>query len=154
DRAHDLATQLDRFAHPTRRTVQQAVDGAWATAEPACEDSRALMFGPYGDAPMQPDLGMRLSAGRQLLRAGRLDPAVGTTLAADAHARGDKAAEVGALYLLADLHTALDQTDAAIDALQQALRVAEAQGRDLDAAKMLALLAERHGVDKHDAVTG
>jgi len=49
---------------------------------------------------------------------------------------------------------ATQQPDAAIDAYQRALRLAESLGRDLDAAKMLALVAEQQGIGKHDPASG
>src|SRR5262249_60499095 len=76
DRARQLVQQLDRFARATPRTLQQAVDGAWAMAEPTCDDARALVFGPYGEVPPFADLAARLDTAPELMRV-RPAPAAG-----------------------------------------------------------------------------
>jgi tetratricopeptide (TPR) repeat protein len=156
DRARALADQLEGFAHVDRDTVRRAVDRAWAVAEPACDDPRTLLFGPFGTQPVPADLAARLAIGKQALAASRFDDGVAaaTAVLADARARGDKPAELAALYLLGDLHGAMGQPDAAIAALQQALHLAEAQGRDLDAVKVLLLLAVQQGTVKYDGASG
>jgi eukaryotic-like serine/threonine-protein kinase len=153
-RAAELAAQLDDFARANAETVRQAVDGAWAMVEPACDDVRVLAFGPAAEPAMADDLRERGKRGRELNRTRKYDEGVRLTesLIADARKRGDRTAEIQALHLLGDLRTNLDQLDAAIDAYQQGLRVAETQSNDLDATKMLAMLAERHG-DKNDPAT-
>jgi len=149
ERAQELAGEIDRLSRATRNDVREAVDGAWAMAEPACTDVRALAFGPYSSELPQPDLRDRLRRARQDRRVPELE-----ALLADTRARGDRSSELVALHLLGDMHEAMQQPDAAIDAYQQALRLAESLGRDLDAAKMLALIAEQLGIGKHDAASG
>jgi|GEM_PF-1579532 len=155
DRVDQLAAQLARLTAATGPAVLQATEDAWSDVDPSCDDPRALLFGPFGARPITPALGRRLAEGRARLHAEDLERGlpIAQALVADARRAGDAPAELAALQLLGDLRARMDQSDAAIDAFQDALRLAEAQGNDLDAANVLAHLADQ-AVDKRDAATG
>jgi eukaryotic-like serine/threonine-protein kinase len=151
-RARELRAQLDQLARASSRAVLKAAEGAWATAEPMCDDDRSLVFGPPGTTETSQQLVDQLARGRELMVAGQLDEAaaLATSTLTDARAHGDVLAQLRAWQLMGDVRDKQKQPDAAIDAYQQALDVAEAQNDDLEAARMLAMLAEQLG-NKRDS---
>jgi len=71
-------------------------------------------------------------------------------LVLDARAKGDRAIELQAVLVLGQLQQHLDKEDAALKWLHEAIALAEAQGRDIEAVGAMYALANLYGVDRHD----
>ena len=147
DRGNELASLVDVFEHATAQTVEGAGNAAWAMFDPApCDDPGALLSAAPRSAHSA-ELG-KVSA---LFDAGRYREAIelAEPLAELAHSQGDSDAELAVLDTLGQLQAEVDPSKAAAT-FDRALALAEAHGRDLDAALVLGGLANIAGTTQHD----
>ena len=148
DRSNELAALVDVFAHADVQTVEGAGDAAWAMFDPApCDDPSALL----ATAPRSVH-SAELGKVRALFDAGRYREAIAVAepLAELAHSQGDNDAELSVLDTLGQLQAEVDTPAKAAATFDRALALAEAHGRDLDAALVLGGLANVVGVTQHD----
>jgi eukaryotic-like serine/threonine-protein kinase len=149
ERGSELAGLVDVFAHADREVVVYAPDAAWAMFDPRpCTDAAAV-------PAMLPtaEQTARLGRVKSLAHAGRMREGVelGTTLLADARAQRNQSLELAVLLALGQLRQKLDVASAPAT-WHEAEALAEAQGRDLDAAEALDSLANAAGVEQQDYV--
>ncbi|MEO6772059.1 MAG: serine/threonine-protein kinase [Kofleriaceae bacterium] len=145
---HDeLAAVVASLSHPTAGLLARGPDAAWALYDPSpCSDASVVTTQPHAAADLQRLAGVKAALDTGDYRGG---VALGTTLLADARARKDQGLELDVLMDLAQLETELDPKVARTE-LDDAEALAEAQGRDIDAATMLDQLAEVSGTEAHD----
>ena len=147
DRTSRLATLVTTLGgRVTPELVRRATDAAWASYEPApCSDATTLSRQPQTPANAE-----ALGRIRAMTDAAQYKEAV----AAATQLLAQPAAVAPGLELDALLArgTANEQIDvqAAIADFNKALALAEASGRDFDAAIALEMLANLAGVDQHD----
>jgi tetratricopeptide (TPR) repeat protein/tRNA A-37 threonylcarbamoyl transferase component Bud32 len=152
----ELANVIDVLGRADKAMVGRAAMAAWAIydAKP-CDDTRTLLAAPQATVARAPELVARLGRARALHDAGRYREAIATVepLVADAVARGDRGLELQATTLLGQLREQTDAPKMVMPILQRAVALAEAQGRDLDAAISLNSMANFTGVviKDHDA---
>src|SRR5262249_19256017 len=115
-----LADLLDRFQHADAGTVREAVESAGSLVERApCADDRAVLTTASTAATFTPDQTMRFAAARRFLEAGHAKQGISLIepVAAEAHHQADRAGELVALLLLADLYDLDGRNDAAVPRL-------------------------------------
>ena len=126
--------------------VRRATDAAWASYDPSpCSDATTL-----STRPMSPAHAEELGRVRAMTDAAQFKDAVAAASALLAEAQ--TTAPAIELDVLIARGTANEQIDikASIADFHKALALAEAQGRDFDAAIALEMLANLAGVDQHD----
>jgi tetratricopeptide (TPR) repeat protein/predicted Ser/Thr protein kinase len=149
DRQTELAGLIDAFAHADAELVARAPDAAWAVFDPIpCTEAT-----PATTSVFAPAQASKLGEIKTLARTGGYRKGVGlaTALLADARAAKDKSFELAVLTTLGQLQIELDPP-AAVATFHDAEALAEAQGRDLEAALALDQLASSTGTDQHDYV--
>jgi eukaryotic-like serine/threonine-protein kinase len=145
-----LTATLEAFAKADKKLVARAPDIVWGLFEPEpCLDPP-----PFTPSPTDsPELRRQLARARVALNTGHYPEGVeiAEPIVRDARAKGDRATELQAVLLLGQLtqHTENDQAGAQ-KWLHEAIAIAEAQGRDIDAASALSSLANLSAVDQHD----
>jgi tetratricopeptide (TPR) repeat protein len=147
--ATELAGLVDQFIHADAALVGHAPDAAWAVFDPTpCTDAV-----PSASNQLSTEDAARLGHIKALSRTGKYKDglALAMPLLADARAHKDKSLELDLLMVLGELQDELDPA-AAVVSYHDAEALAEAQGRDLDAAEALNRLANAAGTVQHDYV--
>ncbi len=151
----ELANVIDVLGRADKAMVQRAAMAAWSLYDAAPCDSPSLLAAPQATVARTPELVARLGRARALHDAGRYREATAIVepLVADAVARGDRGLELQATTLLGQLREQTAAPKIVMPILERALSLAEAQGRDLDAAIALNSMANFTGVvvKDHDA---
>ena len=150
-RHDELAAVVTSLSRPGAGTgsgvVTRGPDAAWAIYDPSpCSDASVITTQAHAPADVE-----KLAALKAALDIGdyRRGAELGTVFLADARARKDQGLELDVLMSLAQIHSELDPKLARTE-LDDAEALAEAQGRDIDAAAMLDMLAEVTGTEAHD----
>jgi len=146
-RHDELGAVVTSLAHPDAGILTRGPDAAWAVYDPSpCSDASVITTQAHAPADLE-----KLSRLKAALDTGdyRGGVALGTAFLADARARKDQSLELDVLMDLAPIESELDPKIARAE-LDDAEALAEAQGRDTDAAAMLDLLAEVSGTETHD----
>ena len=151
-----LASLLDLLDHPDPALVRRAPDAAWALYSPSpCDDVGALLGGnPESTAARTPDDTAKLARVHSLEGVGHYKQAVelAQQVVDSARARDAKDLEVEALIAVGEIKAHIESPDKVAVIDHEVLALAEARGRDLDAAVALNLLANLTGVVQHDHV--
>ncbi len=143
----ELAGLVDAFVHADAELVQRAPDAAWAVFDPLpCVDTAALTA-----TTLAPDQSAQLGKLKAVTRAGhfRESVAMAKPMLDDARAQKDKNFELAVLIALVDAQAEIDRKNV-VATYHDALALAEALGRDLDAALAHDALATAAGLDQHD----
>jgi tetratricopeptide (TPR) repeat protein len=151
-----LAARTSRIAHLVETfsgtvnpaLVRRATDAAWASYDPSpCSDVTTLSTRPMSAAHAE-----KLGRVKAMTDAAQFKEAVAA--ATELLAEAEKSAPAIVLDVILARGTANEQIDikASVADFHHALALAEAQGRDFDAAIALEMLANLAGVDQHDYV--
>ncbi|MFT3692797.1 MAG: serine/threonine-protein kinase [Kofleriaceae bacterium] len=130
-----------------RSIIAQGPQTAWSLFDPhPCSDASVRPNASYA-----PDDQAKLSELRADVHTAKFKDGlkVGQAFLADIRARKDKALELDALLLVAELETTIDPKQSIAD-LELAEQLAEAQGRDLEASEALDRIAQTSGTEIHD----
>ncbi len=151
DRSNELASLVEVFEHADVQTVEGAGDAAWAMFDPAPCDDPGTLLATAPRSAHSADLGKV----RALFDAGRYREAIAVAepLAEQARGQGDSDGELAVLDTLGQLQAEVEAPAKAAATFDRALALAEAHGRDLDAALVLGGLANIVGVVHHDHAT-
>ncbi len=151
ERKGELAALVASFAHADASLVQRAADSAWAIFDPTPCDEDHLARASASRSPIH---GSQLGRLKALGHAGQYREGVslGEALLAYARRTGERSLELDVLFTLGQLRSELDAPDVVAPVFHAALAIAEALGRDLDAAASLEALANLAGVAQHDYV--
>ena len=143
-----VVTSLARpAAGPGSGILTRGPDAAWSIFDPTpCSDASVVTTQAHAAADIERLAQLQASLDTGDYRGGA---AAGTAFLADARARKDQGLELDVLMTLAQIHGELDPKLARSE-LDDAEALAEAQGRDIDAATMLDELAEVTGTETHD----
>ena len=147
DRESELAALVDAFAHADAELVSRAADAAWAVFDPIpCADAATLP-----SSTLSRDQATKLGQLTALTRTGRFRDgvALGLPMLAEARAHKDQAFELAVLMTIGQQQAEIDRK-VAVATFHDAEALAEAQGRDLDAALAHNALANAAGVEQHD----
>jgi len=145
-RAADLTAVVTALSRPDPANVMRGPDAAWGMFDPSpCSDASVLTT--LNHAPGDLQRLAELHASREVgdYQRGR---ALGQPFLAEARAHKDQGLELDILLELGQAEAELDQK-AAIAIFNDAEALAEAQGRDLDAASALDELAQANGTETH-----
>jgi predicted Ser/Thr protein kinase len=148
-RHDELGAVVTSLARPDAGILTRGPDAAWAIYDPSpCSDASVITTQAHAPADLE-----RLSKLKAALDTGefRAGAALGLAFLADARARKDQGLELDVLMDLAPIESELDPK-IALGELDDAEALAEAQGRDIEAAAMLDQLAEVSGTETHDHV--
>ncbi|HUJ60395.1 MAG TPA: tetratricopeptide repeat protein, partial [Kofleriaceae bacterium] len=150
ERAAELVGLVDVLSHADAGVVQRAPNAAWAIFDPApCNDAHVLLEAPA--VPRTPEQAAFLGKLRAFDDAGRYQD--GIALAKPqldaARARGDRDAELDLSLVLGQLDEEVAPPEQIAPIYERALELAEASGRDLDAAVALIRLANLTGSVQH-----
>jgi len=150
EREQQMMATLEVFAKPDAKLVARAPDIVWGMYEPEpCVDPPPVT----PSVSQSPELARQLARARVAERTGHYDEGVqiAEPIVRDARAKGDRGTELQAVLLLGQLTQRSDRNqEGAQKWLHDAIAIAEAQGRDIDAASALSSLANLAAVDKHD----
>ncbi len=149
-RRGELAAVITALLRPDPANVVRGPDAAWALYDPSpCSDASVVTT----QARAPGDLA-RLAELKAALEVGHYPEGVAAAqpFLADARARKDRALELDVLLVLGQLEIEVDPR-VAIGQFSDAEALAEAQGRDLDAAVALDQLASAAGTEAHDHTT-
>jgi tetratricopeptide (TPR) repeat protein len=125
--------------------VRRATDAAWASFEPApCSDATTL-----SKTAMSPAHAETLGQIKAMTDAAQYKEAVATATQLLADTKATPALKIDVLIARGNANEQID-SDAAIADFHEVLALAEAQGRDFEAAIALDTLANIGGVDKHE----
>ncbi|HEX5064184.1 MAG TPA: serine/threonine-protein kinase, partial [Kofleriaceae bacterium] len=152
DRRSEMAVLVDVISKPDASVVQRAPSTAWAIYDPKpCSDRAVLLASSIVPVTRPREVVANLGRTRTLYDAGQYEEAarVAATVVDDARARKDRGLELEALIEVASAKAELDP-QAAVPIYEQAVQLAEALGRDLDAAGALGGLANLAGVSQND----
>jgi predicted Ser/Thr protein kinase len=144
ERKAEIEALIALMRRPDRSVVQRAPGAAWAIFEPApCTDPSMLLARPLPSTRRSPAHAAQLTRVKTLHDAGqyRESAELAATLLAGARVREDRGLELAALIALADAKVETDAPETAVSLYQEAAQLAEALGRDLDAAGALWALA-------------
>jgi len=143
---------VDVISKPDASVVQRAPSTAWAIYEPKpCSDRAVLLARSIVPVKRPPEITQNLGRSRALHDAGQYEEAarLAASVLDDARARKDRGLELEALIEVASAKAEVDPP-AAVATYEQAVQLAEALGRDLDAAGALGGLANLAGVSQND----
>ncbi|HEY4056017.1 MAG TPA: protein kinase [Kofleriaceae bacterium] len=138
-RTQEFSDLVNALQHADRGLVQRAPDVAWAGLDPTPCDDVTL---PEAQWHASSDQISRLHMLRTLHDTGKYPEgiALGTPLLAEAQAANDQGFELAVLLALGTLRKETDQPAQVIPLYEQAEKIAEALGRDLDGVAALGSL--------------
>jgi eukaryotic-like serine/threonine-protein kinase len=153
DRKSELSALLDLMLEPDAAIVQRAPSAAWAMFDPhPCSDTSLLLARPVTPASRSPELVAQFARVKALDHAGQYRQAaeLAQSLRELARTRKDRGLELAALSALAGARADIDKPDDVVPLYHEVVQMAEAQGRDLEAAGALWALANIAGVSQND----
>jgi eukaryotic-like serine/threonine-protein kinase len=146
-RRGELAAVVAALSHPDPANVARGPDAAWAIFDPSpCSDASVVTTQAHASADLAKLAELKADFETARYREG---VAVATPFLADARTRKDQGLQLDILLVLGQLDDSLDP-QLAIAQFNDAETLAEAQGRDLDAAVALDKLAGTSGTELHD----
>jgi eukaryotic-like serine/threonine-protein kinase len=153
DRKSEMVALLDLMTKPDAAIVQRAASAAWAMYDPhPCGDTSLLLARPVSATSRSPELVAQYAKVKALDHAGQYREAakLAESLRDQARARKDRSLELAALMALAGARADIDPPDVVAPLYHEVVAMAEAQGRDLEAAGALWALANVAGVSQND----
>jgi len=152
DEVSAMRSLIGVMMHPEPATVARAPSAAWGLWSAApCADPSALLAG-RAPAPASTALASEYAAVKALLASGGYEVGEARATKLLEAARGEKNpdAELATLLVLAELRAEISTPDQIAPLLHDAVALAEREGRDLEAIRALAQLANLTGVEQHD----
>jgi tetratricopeptide (TPR) repeat protein/predicted Ser/Thr protein kinase len=148
-----LSDLVEELEHSDSSTLQYAPVAAWSLRDATeCDDTRRLLAEPPPTAKSAPDLAERYGHLQAEVATGRMREARADAdaLVRDTHARGDRTLELAARRVRGNVIEQTDDAASVAIAFDETLAIAEATGRDSDAAAVLTDRAHLAGVVQHD----
>jgi eukaryotic-like serine/threonine-protein kinase len=153
ERKGELRALLELMKKPDASIVNRAPSAAWAMYESnPCNDTSQLLARPVSPVSRPPELLAQYAKIKALDHAGQYRQAaeLATSLREQARARKDRGLELAALQALAGARADTDRPEVVVPLYHEVVQMAEAQGRDLEAAGALWALANVAGVSQND----
>jgi tetratricopeptide (TPR) repeat protein/predicted Ser/Thr protein kinase len=146
-RRDELVAVVAALSAPDPANVARGPDAAWAVFDPSpCSDATVVSTQAHAPADFAKIAEIKADVETARYREG---VAMATPFLAEARARKDQGLELDITMLLGELNEELD-AKLGVSQYNDAEALAEAQGRDLDAASALDHLAGITGTDVHD----
>jgi tetratricopeptide (TPR) repeat protein/predicted Ser/Thr protein kinase len=153
DQERDHSWFITALTSADRHLVRASTNAAWARYEPApCDDVQRLLSHAQTASTTPPEIAAQIEKGYNLELVAKFDEAlaIAKPVVESARARKDSNAELEGLLLLGRLYKERQDREHMPETYERAISLAEATGRDVDAAIAYTALATYYGVLTND----